>query len=401
MNASVPLPEGFRAAGIHCGLKGGGELDLGMIVADTPRPVAAIFTRNQLVGAHVPVCRDHLARSGGLVRAVVVNSGNANCGIGPRGLQDARAVCRATGALLDCPVEQVLFVSTGVIGAPLPVERITSGLEALRDRISPDGLEDFARAIMTTDTRAKLCSEAGSDAEGRSFLAAGVAKGSGMIHPDMATMLAFSIIDGRSTLDMHMVLRDIAERTWHRVTVDGDTSPNDTVLLWYDTDRWLRGAVDEHGVEQDPCADVLLGLHRRLARMVAADGEGATRLVTVQVRGASSEIEARRVGRVIATSALVKTAIFGRDPNWGRILAAAGRSGVPFPVDGVRVWIGDAELFAKGRAHPENEPEAAAHLREHEEVVIGVDLGLGPFEADVWTCDLSPRYVEINADYRT
>lgn len=401
MTESAPLPEGYLAAGIPCGLKQDDALDLGMIVAEEPRPVAAIFTRNQLLGAHVPVCRDHLARSGGLARAVVVNSGNANCGVGERGVQDARAVCRATATLLDCPPEQVLFVSTGVIGAPLPVDRITSSLEALRDRLSPEGLGDFARAIMTTDTRAKLCSEAGTDAEGQAFRVTGVAKGSGMIHPDMATMLAFSVVDGRSTLDMHMLLRDVAERTWHRVTVDGDTSPNDTVLLWHDAERWLRGGVDEHGVEQDPCGETLLRVHERLARMVAADGEGATRLVTVQVRGASSEAEARRVGRVIATSPLVKTAIFGRDPNWGRILAAAGRSGVVFSIDDVRVWIGEALLFAKGRAHPQNEPEAAAHLRDHEEVVVGVDLGLGPFEADVWTCDLSPRYVEINADYRT
>ena len=384
--AHVPLPAGFRASGLHCGLKKNGALDLGLLLADQPVPAAAVFTKNQLVGAHVTVCRDHLARSNGLVRAVLVNARNANCATGQQGIEDARSCCRSLAQRLRCPTEQVLMASTGPIGAPLPVPRILDHLDALVERASADGALDFARAIMTTDTWPKAVHTATADCAATAF-----AKGSGMIHPDMATMLGFLLTDGRVPT-IADTLRQVAERSFHRVTVDGDTSPNDTLLLLASG----RTPGDPGRVEA-----TLTALSQRVARLLAADGEGASRLMTVQVRGARTEAEAVLVGRTIATSPLVKTAVAGLDPNWGRILAAAGRSGVTFPVEAARVWVGPADVFRDGAPHPENEPTAHRHLHDERSVVLGIHLGVGTAEADVWTCDLTKDYVQINADYRT
>ena len=382
----VPLPLGFRAAGLHCGLKKAGQFDLGLLLADEPVAAAAIYTQNQLVGAHIHVCRDHLTRSGGRVRAVLVNARNANCATGEQGIADARTCCRALAERLRCPEEQVLMLSTGPIGAPLPTQRIVTHLEALVAQASVDGAMDFARAIMTTDTYPKALHAATTSRT------TGFAKGSGMIHPNMATMLGFLLTDGRtqSTGATEQLLRNVADRSFHRVTVDGDTSPNDTLVLLASgrsagTD--LEGAVT--------------GLAQRLARTIAADGEGATRLVTIEVRGARTEAEATAVGRVIATSPLVKTAVAGRDPNWGRILSAAGRAGVPFPAERARVWVGAADVYSGGKPHPENEPLAHRHLVEDTLVTLGVDLAVGTASADVWTCDFTKDYVQINADYRS
>ncbi|MCB9879268.1 MAG: bifunctional glutamate N-acetyltransferase/amino-acid acetyltransferase ArgJ [Planctomycetes bacterium] len=382
----VPLPAGFRATGLHCGLKSQGRPDLALILADEPVTAAAIYTQNRLVGAHVHVCRDHLLRSGGLVRAVLVNARNANCATGEKGIADARHCCDELAKRIGCPVEQVLMLSTGPIGAPLPTEKITSHLDALLGRVDDDGGMDFARAIMTTDTYPKAVHHAEYGVQ-----VTGFAKGSGMIHPDMATMLGFLLtdatVDGASSGG---VLRAVADRSFHRVTVDGDTSPNDTLLL-----------LASGRAQSDAPATVLTATARELARHIAADGEGATRLITVVVRGAPSEQEAAHVGRVIATSPLVKTAIAGRDPNWGRILSAAGRAGVPFPAQAARVWVGTAEVYTEGVPHPEREDVAHRHLLDERDIEIGVDLAAGNAEAEVWTCDLTKDYVQINADYRS
>lgn len=385
----VPLPSGFRAAGIHCGLKKNGQLDLALLVADQPVEAAAVFTQNKLVGAHIAVCRDHLARSNGLVRAILVNARNANCATGQRGIDDARLCCRQLAERLQCPTEQVLMASTGPIGAPLPTERILNHLDALVAAASSDGAMAFARAIMTTDTYPKAMHVATADGA-----ATGFAKGSGMIHPDMATMLGFVLTDARvgNPASATTALRRIAARSFGRVTVDGDTSPNDTLVLLA-SGRKQGDALATEGM--------LTGLCQNLAKRIAADGEGATRLVTVQVRGARTESDATLVGRVIATSPLVKTAVAGRDPNWGRILSAAGRSGIPFTTEAARVWVGKADVYSGGEPHPENEPLAHAHLRDSIEVTLGVDLAEGPASADVWTCDLTKDYVQINADYRS
>ena len=378
------LPDGFRAAGVHCGLKAKGALDLGLLLADTPTPTAAIFSDTPLLGAHIPVCRDHLGQSGGLVRALLVNSRNANCATGQRGVDDAYACCAELAQRIGCPTEQVLMASTGPIGAPLPRQRLVDHLDELLGAASPDGAMDFARAIMTTDTQPKAATAADDDAR-----ATGFAKGSGMIHPDMATMLGFLLTDGGAGEgSLEGALRTVADRSFHRVTVDGDTSPNDSLFLM------ATGARGDAG-------GLLTPLAAGLAQLVAADGEGASRLVTVEVRSAPDEAAATRVGRTVATSPLVKTAVAGRDPNWGRILAAAGRSGVPFDAMRARVWVGGTEVYTCGVPRPEREADASRHLQQDQRVVLGVDLGAGDCGADVWTCDLTADYVRINADYRT
>jgi glutamate N-acetyltransferase/amino-acid N-acetyltransferase len=248
---------------------------------------------------------------------------------------------------------------------------------------------DFARAIMTTDTYPKAALHRADGCTSTGF-----AKGSGMIHPDMATMLGFLLTDGRSVdaAATAGLLQRVAARSFHRVTVDGDTSPNDTLLLLASGSSPAGPDAVEHAVTQ---------LSQTLARTVAADGEGATRLVTIEVRGARTEAEASHVGRVIATSPLVKTAVAGRDPNWGRILSAAGRAGVSFPTERARVWVGTADVYSGGIPHPEHEPEAHRHLVDDVLVTLGIDLAVGSAAADVWTCDLTKDYVQINADYRS
>ncbi|XXF75582.1 bifunctional glutamate N-acetyltransferase/amino-acid acetyltransferase ArgJ [Myxococcaceae bacterium GXIMD 01537] len=390
MSENSPLPRGFRAASAIARVKPKNTTkpDLALLVADEAGPAHALFTRNELVGAHVHVCREYLARSGGKVRAVLVNAGNANCATGQQGIDDAKLISADVARRVGCPEEQVLYMSTGVIGARLPVDRIQAALPGLVDGLAGDGLGAFSRAIMTTDTFPKARS-----VEGAGFRTSGTAKGAGMIHPDMATMLGFLLTDAAGLGAPAEVLRRVADRSFHRVTIDGDTSPNDTLLLWSSG----KGAV----APVEPLEQALTDIAQGLSRMIARDGEGATRLVTVQVRGARTEAEAAHVGRVIGTSPLVKTAVHGLDPNWGRILAAAGRAGVPVDVARARVWIGASDVYAGGKPHPENEAAAHEHMKSNEEVILGVDLATGSASADVWTCDYSAEYVSINADYRS
>lgn len=385
--ARIELPAGFSAGGIGCGLKRDGAPDLGLLLADEAVPGAAVFTQNRLLGAHIGVCREHLARSGGRVRAVLVNSKNANCATGERGIEDARTCIRELARRLDCPEEHVLMASTGPIGAMLPVEKVTSHLDQLLAATGRDGGMAFARAIMTTDTCPKAHTRTRDG-----LRATGFAKGAGMIHPDMATMLAFLLTDGSLGTAAMAATRRVADRSMHRVTVDGDTSPNDTLLVLH------SGAV---AAAETTVEALLTEIGSELARQIAGDGEGASRLVTVEVRGARDEAEAAMVGRVIATSPLVKTAIAGRDPNWGRIVSAAGRSGVPFAAERARVWVGEQVVYENGTPRADREPAASAYLVEQTAVVIGIDLALGEGCADVWTCDLTTDYVHINADYRT
>lgn len=379
--STLSFPQGFSGAGLSCGIKSSGAPDLALVLADAAFPAAALFTTNQLLGAHIPVCREHLAASGGLVRALLVNSGNANCSTGQKGIADNRALAATLAARIGARTEEVLALSTGVIGAPLPVAKIEAALPALLDAARPEGLADFSQAILTTDTRPKV------HAEGA---VVGVAKGSGMIHPDLATMFGFLFTAGRLPEDAHACLTAVNAQSFQCTTVDGDTSPNDTLVLWG------SGRQDEEvgRVHLDPVA-------RRLAREIARDGEGATRLITVQVHGAPDEAAARRVARTIATSPLTKTAVTGRDPNWGRILSAAGRAGVTFDPERARVWVGPATLYLEGVPQLAAEGAAHEHLVNEEEVILGVDLAAGSAQAEVWTCDLTADYVLINANYRT
>jgi glutamate N-acetyltransferase/amino-acid N-acetyltransferase len=405
-DARPVLPAGFKAAGMHCGIrKKGTRLDLGLVVAEQAFPAAAMFTKNQLLGQHVILCREHLERSKGRVRALLVNSGNANCSTGAEGLEDARRIAAACAELVGCKPEEVLFMSTGVIGARLPAEKIADALPKLVAAASVNGLGDFAQAIMTTDLVPKVRTLAVEDKAGPPFRVTGVAKGSGMIHPNMATMLAFLLTDGPEDDEPRAMLGRIADKSFHCLTVDGDTSPNDTVLLWSSSAAASTTHPKSKASWTDSHDDVLeravLEVSQELCRTIAADGEGATRLVTVQVRGAPDDLSASQAARTIATSPLTKTAVHGRDPNWGRIVAAAGRSGVEFDPERARVWIGAADVYSEGRPHPENEPEAHLHLLNNHEVILGIDLAAGQGSADVWTCDFSADYVRINADYRS
>jgi glutamate N-acetyltransferase / amino-acid N-acetyltransferase len=396
-NLTIELPEGFQAAGLHCGLKSDSARDLGLLLAGEPAPVAAMFTQNALLGAHIPVCKDHLQRSNYMARAILVNSRNANCATGEQGIRDAITCCRELAERIGCAEEHVLMASTGPIGAPLPTQKIVSHLDQLLEQASSSGGMDFAQAIMTTDTHPKAArvtanSAANGPATTKPACITGFTKGSGMIHPNMATMLGFLMTDAAGGKDLAGELRALAARSFHRTTVDGDTSPNDSLFLW---------ANGKRATNTRDCEPQLLEVASNLARQLAADGEGASRLMTIEVRGARNEDEASQVGRVIATSPLVKTAVAGRDPNWGRILSAAGRSGVPFATDSARVWVGATEVFTRGVPHPDREVIASKHLQEQECIVLGIDLGTGTAAADIWTCDLTADYIHINADYRS
>lgn len=404
MSSELRMPEGFAAGAVACGVKPRSDrLDLGLLLADEAFPIHALFTRNELLGAHIPVCRDKLLRSGGVARAVLCNSGNANCATGEQGLADARRISAELADKIGCPEEQVLILSTGVIGAMLPTEKMLCSLPALLAQAQApsarraEGLQSFAKAIMTTDTVPKLATGACTAEDGSTMQVCGVAKGSGMIHPDMATMLAVVLSEGTSPGDLGFGLRAIADRSFHRCSVDGDTSPNDTLLLWNRPGPWCRPDADG----PLPLEAAIEAVSQDLARQIAADGEGASRLVTVEIRGAQSEDDVTTVGRAIAVSPLCKTAIAGRDPNWGRFLSAAATAGRPIDVARARVWVGEFIVYSEGRPHPEVEAAASDYLAAEREVKIGVDLAKGPFDGEVWTCDLTADYVSINADYRS
>lgn len=385
------LPKGLRAAAVQCGIRARKNcLDLGLILADQAYPAAAVYTQSLLLGAHVGVCREHLQKSGGMLRAVLVNSGNANCSTGEQGIEDNRRICASLAKLIGCPNHEVIFLSTGVIGEPLPADKILKALPLLMGADAQHGSQAFAQAILTTDLVPKLLRQELPNGQA----VVGIAKGSGMIHPDMATMFGFLLTDAELGPNPLAILRAANERSFQRLTIDGDTSPNDTVLLWSTAAQYAS----EIAPKLAPTLELVAA---ELARKIAIDGEGATRLVTVRVSGAKDEASAVKVGRTVATSPLTKTAVHGRDPNWGRILAAAARAGIAFNIEGAKVSIGGNLLYANGCPLPENEPAAHQHMLQDKAVLLEINLASGSSEVDVWTCDLSSDYVRINADYRT
>jgi glutamate N-acetyltransferase / amino-acid N-acetyltransferase len=393
--SGVTAPRGFRASGTRVGIKAAG-LDLALIVSDPPATAAAVFTVNRAQAAPVIVSRDHLARSGGLVRAIVANSGCANACTGDAGLQAARDMAADTARGVGCPVEQVLVASTGVIGVSLPIDRVRAGLPAAVRALGADQGAAAARAIMTTDPFPK---EAVARARigGREVTIGGMAKGSGMIEPMLATMLAFVTTDAEVPHELlERALRAVVDDTFNAITVDGECSTNDCVMLLA---NGASGAIvtEEHFAE---FAGALRAVCRELALAIVRGGEGATKLVTVTVTGAASEPEARRAAKAIANSLLVKTAIHGGDPNWGRLIAVAGRAGVAFDLSRAVVRIGSIVLFEQGRPFDDRAPEAATYLKGID-IGVSVDLGAGHAASTVWTCDLTAEYVRINADYRS
>jgi glutamate N-acetyltransferase/amino-acid N-acetyltransferase len=396
VSGGVTTPRGFRASGVSAGIKARKGLDLALLVSDLPATASGVFTTNKAQAAPVVVSLEHLARSHGLARAVVVNSGCANACTGDAGLQVAREMAAETARLVGCPPAQVLVASTGVIGVALSIDKVRGALPEAIEALGSDQGALAARAIMTTDPFPKEAA-ARLSIGGRDILIGGMAKGSGMIEPMMATMLAFLATDAavpRPLLDR--ALRAAVDDTFNAITVDGECSTNDCVMILANGASGVT--VDEAGY--DGFVEALKGVCLQLALGIVRGGEGATKLVTVTVTGGASTVEARRAAKAIANSPLVKTAIHGGDPNWGRLIAVAGRAGVAFALSRAAVRIGPVVLFKDGGPYDEATPEAAAYLKNNE-VTVTVDLGAGTATATVWTCDLSAEYVRINADYRS
>jgi glutamate N-acetyltransferase/amino-acid N-acetyltransferase len=405
------LPRGFRFASASAGLKKRGHTgvrDVALIVSDPPASAAAVFTQNLVQAPPVVLSREHVRASAGAMRAVIVNSGNANCSVGPGGMVASRATAERVAKLLGCGPRQVVVCSTGVIGVPLPVERILKAAPGLAKSLasSPHAFDGLSRAIMTTDTRPKRA-VASCRIGAKTVRIAGCAKGAGMIHPNMATMLSFVVTDAAvepAVLDV--ALRDVVSRTFNSITVDGDSSTNDTLLVLANAASGARKITEASGADYTKFLAALEDVCKSLAIGIVEDGEGATHLVEIEVRGAPTDAAAKKVAETIGLSALVKTAIAGADPNWGRILAAAGRSGVPFNPDHAEIWLGGMKMYGppKGESYSVALPldERAAHRRLLEKnVPIVVDLHNGSGVARVWTCDFTKEYVHINASYRT
>lgn len=398
---SVSAPAGFRAAGVACGIKKptaeGAPLDLALIVSDVPAAAAAVFTTNKAQAAPVLVSKARLQASGGRARAIVINSGCANACTGPDGMRTADLMADAVARQLETDRSQVLVASTGVIGVALDFERVAAGIGDAARLLAQDGGPAAARAIMTTDPFPKEAAVEAGAAGGR-FRVGGIAKGSGMIEPLMATMLAVVTTDAQVAPGLlQRALGVVTDRTFNAITVDGECSTNDCVFALANGASGVEIGDDEF----DVFCEALRHVCEPLAVEIVRGGEGATKLVTVEVSGARTDGEAKRAARAIANSPLVKTAIHGADPNWGRLVAVAGRAHVEFSLDRARVLIGDVELFAAGRPFDERAPEASRHLQGRE-VVVRVDLGTGGGgAARMWTCDLSAEYVRINAEYRT
>jgi len=394
---SVSAPAGFRAAGIACGIKKTGNLDLALIASDTPAAAAAVFTLNKAQAAPVVVSKARLKTSGGRGHVVVINSGCANACTGPAGLKTAEAMADAAADALRADRSHVLVASTGVIGVALDRDVVCAGIAKASTALSSSGGPDAARAIMTTDPFPKEAAAEVTTASGR-FRVGGIAKGSGMIEPLMATMLAVITTDaGVAPALLQRALSAVVNDTFNAISVDGECSTNDCVFAL------ANGASGVTLVDRD--FDVLVEALRRvcepLAIGIVRGGEGATKVVTIEVTGGASNDEAKKAARAIANSPLVKTAVHGADPNWGRLVAVAGRAGVEFDLERARVRIGDVELFAGGRPFDERAPQASEHLTG-KDVLLHVDLGTGGAgRARMWTCDLSADYVKINAEYRT
>jgi glutamate N-acetyltransferase/amino-acid N-acetyltransferase len=398
VDGGVTAADGFRSSAVHAGIKKAkGALDLAIIAADRPVAAAGIFTTNLAQAAPVLVSRQHLQHTHGHATAVVVNAGCANACTGASGLADATIMAVETATALGCPVDHVLVASTGVIGVALPMTRVTPGIRAAAAALARGTGSDTARAIMTTDPFPKEHAVRVTTPRG-SFVVGGTAKGSGMIEPNMATMLGFLTTDARvSPAMLQRALIESARDTFNAITVDGECSTNDCLFAM---------ASGDSGIEIDDATYPallagLLEVSRELAIGIVRGGEGATKLIAITVRGAVDGEDARRVARTIANSPLVKTAVHGADPNWGRIVAAAGRSGGRFEIARTSVRVGDVLLFQNGLPHDEAAPEAGRHL-EGKEIRIEVDLGTGGSgAATIWTCDLTAEYVRINGEYRT
>ena len=394
VEGGVSAPAGFRSAGVACGIKKTGALDLALVISDGDAAAAAVFTTNKAQAAPVLVSKSRLQASRGHVRVVAINSGCANACTGPDGLATAEAMADAAARAAGSDTSAVLVASTGVIGVTLDRERVTAGIAAAALAASRDGGAAAARAIMTTDPFPKESSVEITTAKG-TFRVGGMAKGSGMIEPLMATMLAVVTTDAKvEPAILQRALSAVTDVTFNAITVDGECSTNDCVFA-------LANGASGIAPDYDTLVEALRQVCEPLAIGIVRGGEGATKLVTVEVTGGRTPVEAKQAARAIANSPLVKTAVHGADPNWGRLVAVAGRAGVDFSLERARVQIGDVLLFSDGKPFDERAPQASDHLQGHD-VTLRVDLGTGGLgTARMWTCDLSAEYVKINAEYRT
>ncbi len=388
---------GFRFAGVACGIKQSGRKDLALIASEGPAAAAAVFTKNRIKSPSVTAGAQHV-RSGRL-QAVVVNSGNANACTGPGGLRDAEAMCAESARHLGIDARQVLPSSTGIIGVRLPMEKIKRGIADAAAALSSEALQDAAQAIMTTDNGPKIAA-ATCRVGGRTVHIAGIAKGAGMIAPNMATMLCYVLTDAAvAPAALRPMVRRATDATFHAITVDGDTSTNDTVLCLANgaagNPRITRGGEGEDVLERE-----VTRVMKELALKIVADGEGTTKLVEVRVDGARSVAEARKVAFAVADSKLVKTAFFGQDPNIGRFMMAIGNAGVPVVEETIDVALGRVKVVRRGLAVGTRE-SAAARVMQRPSFTVHISLGMGEAGTSVWTSDLGHEYVRINSDYRT
>ena len=391
---------GFRAAGCACGIKKNGDLDLALIVADEPAAAAAVFTKNRVKAAPLLLAAERIGGDGGgRARAVLINSGNANACTGTDGLSAARETTGAVSDIIGCPEELVLPASTGVIGAPLPVDPILSSLDRLAGALSPTGFVDAARSIMTTDTFPKL-SRRSAVVGDRAYTVLGIAKGAGMIRPDMATMLSFVLTDAPiSRESLRRALGDAVRDTFNAVTVDGDTSTNDMVLAMA---GGLGGRGEPlSGTGMDVWYEEFHGVLAELSGMIVKDGEGATKCVTITIMGGPDDDTARRAAFAVAESPLVKTAFFGGDPNWGRIMGAIGMVPGDFDPNRADIAVNEVPVAKDGLGTGIEAEKAAARIMAGDEFSVTIDLKSGDGSFSVMTTDLSYDYVRINADYRS
>ncbi|WML38501.1 bifunctional glutamate N-acetyltransferase/amino-acid acetyltransferase ArgJ [Neobacillus sp. OS1-2] len=395
-DGSITVPQGYKAGGMHCGIKRK-RLDLGYIVSEVPATVAGVYTTNIFQAAPLLVTQESIAKEN-KAQAILVNSGNANACTGEQGVADALAMQKGFAIELGIPEHLVAVTSTGVIGELLPMDKIETGIKQILQE-EYENEENFKQAILTTDTCTKQIAVQFT-IDGKQVSIGGTSKGSGMIHPNMATMLGFVTTDASvAQEDLLHALREVTNTTFNMITVDGDTSTNDMVLVMANglaDNKQLTMDHPEWGIFKQGLQIVCESLAKKIAR----DGEGATKLVEVQVEGAFSLNAARAVGKSIISSNLVKTAIYGTDPNWGRIVTAAGYSGVPIEPNLLEVSLGQYKVFEKGLPCPIDEEEVKGYL-ENENVVIQVHLHQGEYSATAWGCDLTYDYVKINASYRT
>jgi len=406
VKSSIDSVRGFRVAGVHAGLKADNALDLALIVSDRACVAAGVYTQNAMQGAPVVITRQHILDNPTKIRAIAVNTKCANAATGRAGIEDSRTMARMTADLVGCATEEIAVMSTGVVGTHLPMTKIEAGLEKAYENLGTDWTAT-ASAIMTTDTHPKEASVTVLTVDGQ-YTIAGIAKGSGMIAPNMATMLSCIVTDAKVPADaIQDILTRVNEVSFNRVVVDGDTSPNDMVVLLANGASGvdLRAQADLKQFEQ-----ALKSLMQMLATEIVRDGEGVSKFITLHITGAQSDEIAKSLGNTIATSLLVKTAFAGSDANWGRIIVAAGRAGVSFDPNEASLWISPGDelfegdkgllIFKSGVPARFDESDADAIMAETD-IYVSLDCGMGDGETIIWTCDLTHDYVSINADYRT